>query len=383
MKSKFIVFKEFSLPIVIHARESYREIFDVLDEMNDDNLRGIFHCFSSNLKDANHILNYGGFKLGIGGVVTFKNAGLDKTLESIPLENIVLETDSPYLTPTPYRGKRNKSSYIPLIAKKLNEIYNLDITEIAKSPQRMLKKFSTYSLVLLFIYWVPSKIEAKDKFDLLIADEKNTTISLLTCDPGEEIYSLFGHSALRIQNPSQSINWVINSLFEFNENQIQFGYDFAKGRLNYYMGIQEMSTFIYEYNYYKRGVREQKLNLSNTYKNKLIKLIQENYRPEKRKYKYEFFYDNCSSRIRDIILISIGDELKWTKHPDANKYTYRQIIHQYLKYDPWLELGIDLVLGSKIDVMVDNKSLMFLPHYLESIIDQSTINEKTVLKGKI
>ena len=74
----------------------------------------------------------------------------------------------------------------------------------------MLKKFSTYSLVLLFIYWVPSKIEAKDKFDLLIADEKNTTISLLTCDPGEEIYSLFGHSALRIQNPSQSINWVIN-----------------------------------------------------------------------------------------------------------------------------------------------------------------------------
>ena len=169
---------------------------------------------------------------------------------------------------------------------------------------------------------------------------------------------------------------------KFNENQIQFGYDFAKGRLNYYMGIQEMSTFIYEYNYYKRGVREQKLNLSNTYKNKLIKLIQENYRPEKRKYKYEFFYDNCSSRIRDIILISIGDELKWTKHPDANKYTYRQIIHQYLKYDPWLELGIDLVLGSKIDVMVDNKSLMFLPHYLESIIDQSTINEKTVLKGK-
>jgi TatD DNase family protein len=124
--------KEFSLPIVIHARDSYREIFDVLDKMNDENLCGIFHCFSSNLKDANHILSYGGFKLGIGGVVTFKNAGLDKTLANISLNNLVLETDSPYLTPAPFRGKRNKSSYIPLIAKKLSEIYNIDITEIAK-----------------------------------------------------------------------------------------------------------------------------------------------------------------------------------------------------------------------------------------------------------
>lgn len=124
--------KELSLPIVIHARDSYREIFDVLDEMNDENLRGIFHCFSSNVKDANRILSYGGFKLGIGGVVTFKNAGLDKALANISLDDLVLETDSPYLTPAPFRGKRNKSSYIPLIAKKLSEIYNIDITEIAK-----------------------------------------------------------------------------------------------------------------------------------------------------------------------------------------------------------------------------------------------------------
>ena len=117
-------------------------------------------------------------------------------------------------------------------------------------------------------------------------------------------------------------------------------------------------------------------------KKKLIALVQENYRPEKRKYQYEFFYDNCSSRIRDILFKSIGDELKWSKHLDANKYTYRQIIHQYLKYDPWLELGIDLVLGSKIDVVVDNQSLMFLPDYLESIIDQSTITKDNAIKAK-
>ncbi len=122
--------KDYNLPIVIHARDSYKEIFDVLDKMNDDTLFGVFHCFSSSLSDAQRIIDYGGFKLGIGGVVTFKNAGLDKTLAEIPLEEIVLETDSPYLTPAPYRGKRNKSSYISLIAKKISEIYNLKISEI-------------------------------------------------------------------------------------------------------------------------------------------------------------------------------------------------------------------------------------------------------------
>jgi len=124
--------KEFNLPIVIHARNSYKEIFNVLDVLNNEKLTGIFHCFSSNLNDAKHILNYGGFKLGIGGVVTFKNSGLDKILEKIPLKNIVLETDSPYLSPTPFRGKRNKSSYIPLIAKKISEIYKRELSEIEK-----------------------------------------------------------------------------------------------------------------------------------------------------------------------------------------------------------------------------------------------------------
>ena len=123
---------EFNLPIVIHARNSYKEIFNVLDVLNNEKLTGIFHCFSSNLNDAKHILNYGGFKLGIGGVVTFKNSGLDKILEKIPLKNIVLETDSPYLSPTPFRGKRNKSSYIPLIAKKISEIYKRELSEIEK-----------------------------------------------------------------------------------------------------------------------------------------------------------------------------------------------------------------------------------------------------------
>ena len=123
---------EFELPIVIHARESFNEIFEILDFLNTSKLKGVFHCFSSSLKDADRILKYGGFKLGIGGVVTFKNSGIDKVVEQIEIENIILETDAPYLTPAPFRGKRNKSSYIPLIANKLSDIYKVSPEEIGK-----------------------------------------------------------------------------------------------------------------------------------------------------------------------------------------------------------------------------------------------------------
>ena len=123
---------EFELPIVIHARESYKEIFEILDFLNTSKLTGVFHCFSSTMEDADRILKYGGFKLGIGGVVTFKNSGIDKVVEQIEIENIILETDAPYLSPAPFRGKRNKSSYIPLIANKLSDIYKVSPEEIGK-----------------------------------------------------------------------------------------------------------------------------------------------------------------------------------------------------------------------------------------------------------
>lgn len=123
--------KKHQLPIVIHARESFEEIFEIVDEMNDENLTGIFHCFTGTEEQANHIINYKGFKLGIGGVVTFKKAGLDKTLENIDPKHLVLETDSPYLAPAPFRGKRNESAYTLHIAEKLSHIYNLEIDEIA------------------------------------------------------------------------------------------------------------------------------------------------------------------------------------------------------------------------------------------------------------
>ena len=123
--------KKYKLPIAIHVRDSFDEILAILDELNDDNLSGVFHCFTGNEVQANHIINYGDFKLGIGGVVTFKNSGLDKTLSTIPIESLILETDSPFLAPTPYRGKRNESSHVVLVAEKLAEIYGKSLEEIA------------------------------------------------------------------------------------------------------------------------------------------------------------------------------------------------------------------------------------------------------------
>lgn len=123
--------KKYKLPIVIHCRDAFDEIFEVLETENDENLFGIFHCFTGDLDQAKRAISYN-MKLGIGGVVTFKNGKIDTFLNQIPLEHIVLETDSPYLAPAPYRGKRNESSYLTLISKKLSELYQVSEEEIAR-----------------------------------------------------------------------------------------------------------------------------------------------------------------------------------------------------------------------------------------------------------
>lgn len=123
--------KEYNLPIVIHCRESFDEIFDILEEEKDEKLFGIFHCFTGTLEQAHKAISYN-MKLGIGGVATFKNGKIDQFLHQIPIENIVLETDAPYLSPAPYRGKRNESSYLLLVAKKVASIYGITVEEVAK-----------------------------------------------------------------------------------------------------------------------------------------------------------------------------------------------------------------------------------------------------------
>ncbi|WGD33524.1 TatD family hydrolase [Olleya sp. YS] len=131
--------KQHQLPIVIHCREAFDEIFEILEEEQSEDLFGIFHCFTGTIEQAHQAISYN-MKLGIGGVVTFKNGKIDQFLSQIDLKHIVLETDSPYLAPKPYRGKRNESSYITKVLEKLSEIYEVPQEKIAEITTENSKK---------------------------------------------------------------------------------------------------------------------------------------------------------------------------------------------------------------------------------------------------
>ena len=135
--------KQFNLPVIIHTRDSFDIVINILQEENAENLRGVVHCFVGTYDDAMKIRELGGFYIGIGGILTFKNSKLADSVKNIPLDMILLETDSPFLAPHPYRGKRNESSYVKLVAQKLAEIKDMSIDEIAKiTTQNAEKLFS-------------------------------------------------------------------------------------------------------------------------------------------------------------------------------------------------------------------------------------------------
>jgi len=135
-ESQIQLAKKYQLPIVIHVRESFDEAIEIVERLNDYNLSGVFHCFTGNLEEAQRIINLNNFYLGIGGVVTFKNGGINKIINQVSLDRIILETDSPYLSPTPFRGARNESKYLLNIAQKMAELYNIDIEDIAKKTTK-------------------------------------------------------------------------------------------------------------------------------------------------------------------------------------------------------------------------------------------------------
>jgi|TARA_B110000305_G_scaffold227181_1_gene275578 TatD DNase family protein len=124
------------LPIIIHVRDAFDEIFDLMDSIYNPKMKGIFHCFTGNELQADKIAEYENFKMGIGGVLTFKNSGLSNVLKEVPLNKMVLETDSPYLAPHPYRGKRNEPSYLMLVAEKLAELKNVSLEELSEITEQ-------------------------------------------------------------------------------------------------------------------------------------------------------------------------------------------------------------------------------------------------------
>ena len=122
--------RQYKVPVVVHVRDSFDEVFSVLQELNDKTLTGVFHSFTGTLEQANQIIDLG-FKIGVGGIVTFKKSGLDQVIKQIDPSHIILETDSPYLTPAPFRGKRNESSYLVYIAQKIADLHHMTVGDIA------------------------------------------------------------------------------------------------------------------------------------------------------------------------------------------------------------------------------------------------------------
>jgi len=134
---------EYHLPVIIHVRDSFRESMNVLSGFKDSGLTGVFHSFTGTQEEAQEIIAFGGFKLGINGIVTFKNSGLAAVVEKIDLKHLLLETDSPYLTPAPHRGKRNESAYVSLVCEKLASIYQVSVREIDEATTRNARELFT------------------------------------------------------------------------------------------------------------------------------------------------------------------------------------------------------------------------------------------------
>ena len=214
-------------------------------------------------------------------------------------------------------------------------------------------------------------------------DSSRLRISLLTCTPGNELYSIFGHSAIRIVD-SNNVNDLVFNYGTFNFNDDEFYIKFIKGKLNYFVSVQQTEDFIYSYSAEGRGVTEQILNLSEQEKNDIKYALVENLKEENKYYQYDFFYDNCTTRLRDII--------SKNKQPNPilpyvmpEKTRFRQAIHMYLNKSEqhWSKLGIDLLLGAKTDKIMSAEEQEFLPENLMSAFDkcanQKLVSEKNQL----
>ena len=209
-------------------------------------------------------------------------------------------------------------------------------------------------------------------------------ISLLTCTPGKELYSSFGHSALRVADSVNNYDLIFNyGTFDFFDPD--FYAKFVKGKLLYFVSIDSLNGFLTEYDYYKRGITEQAFNISCEEKRRLVTALFENAKEENKYYRYDFNYDNCTTRLRDMLEKAAGKQLE-TKNivPNPGHTTFRDLIHSYLDNggQQWSKFGIDLLLGVPIDKKINNREAMFLPDYLMMALDSSALNGKPVVEEK-
>ena len=224
-----------------------------------------------------------------------------------------------------------------------------------------MKKISLF--ILLFVAFCLPKLFAQ-------TGSTHLRISILTCSPGEELYAIFGHTAIRIIDSTKQSDLVYNyGTFDFED--ADFYSKFTRGKLDYFLSTSSVQQFLYGYQIENRDVTEQILNLPDSTKEKITQILFENLSGSARYYKYDFLYNNCTSKVRDI-LINFG-RLTAQKPLVPSKTTFRNMLYEYLDKgaQPWSKLGIDLLLGSPIDKVVTIPQSMFLPDYLMKGIDSS------------
>lgn len=215
------------------------------------------------------------------------------------------------------------------------------------------------------------------------SDSCGIRISLLTCTPGTELYSTFGHSALRVVDSVKGTDHVFNyGTFDFYDPD--FYKKFVQGKLLYFVSIDELPSFLEEYQYYKRGVTEQVFQLSCTEKQNFVAALIENAKEENKYYKYDFNYDNCTTRLRDMFEKASGAQLNTKNILPKPGTSFRHLIHSYLDKGGqyWSKLGIDILLGSPLDKKVSNREAMFLPDYLLYAFDSASRNGQPLVTEK-
>lgn len=201
-------------------------------------------------------------------------------------------------------------------------------------------------------------------------------IHLLTVAPGAELYSAFGHTAIWVQDPLAGINTVYNyGTFDFQQGKLtEFYLNFLQGRLNYRLEIESYREFDYVYHYFQRSYTSQVLDLTQEQKQAVYDFLEYNYLPENRFYLYEFFYDNCATRVRDLFTTVLGDTvLQWHEPEQLMEATYRDLLWEYLRDRRWVGFGIDLILGAVVDEPITPWQSMFLPDYLALEVGQAQL----------
>ena len=239
-----------------------------------------------------------------------------------------------------------------------------------------MKRFRRILRIISLVFFVLLTTNAKGQTaDSIISNMDDVEVSLLTCGPGNEVYSLFGHTAIRVCQPSCGMDIVVNyGMFSFKQKY--FIPRFVLGLTDYQMGITTFDDFKAEYEYEQRWVFEQTLNLTSKEKSALLQAIDRNYKPENVTYRYNFFYNNCTTKARDLIAANIDGKIKYNSA--TSEYpSFRELCHSKTFKNRWSQFGNDLLLGIQADLPTNISEQQFLPENLEHDFSLATIETNT------